>query len=193
MRCRGSVVVIASFLASSLMLAPAQLADALADAPNCLEFISRTATLLPPDGASYGGPISGDGRSVLFASEATNLGPTDTNAAVRDVFVRDTDTGALELVTSRCRGVGRVSHRKWTTWPVEVPTPPRASRPVYFPATAGDVETTIYDRDSLAVDQLVTGPSIIEEWTTTILVPPDWKAATDRLGNLILSKHRSRE
>src|SRR5258708_34484810 len=86
MRCRGSGVVMSALLASSLMLVPAQLADALADAPNCLEFISRTPTLSPPDGASYGGPISGDGRYVLFASEATNLGVTDTNGAVRDVF-----------------------------------------------------------------------------------------------------------
>ena len=103
MRCRGSVVVIAALLAS-FMLVPAPLADALADAPNCLEFISRTPTLSPPDGASYGGPISGDGRYVLFASEATNLGVTDTNGAIRDVFVRDTETGALELVSKSTAG-----------------------------------------------------------------------------------------
>ena len=109
MRCRGSVVVIASFLASSLMLAPAQLADALADAPNCLEFISRTSTLSAPDGPSYGGPISADGRYVLFASEATNLGPTDTNGAIRDVFVRDTVTGALDLVSQSTAGTQTLS------------------------------------------------------------------------------------
>ena len=104
MRARGSVVVIAVLVASSLMLAPAELADALADAPNCLEFISRTSTVNPPDGPSYGGPLSDDGRFVLFTSDAANLGVTDTNGAGRDVLVRDTVTDTLELVSKSTAG-----------------------------------------------------------------------------------------
>lgn len=104
MRFRGSVVAVAVLFASSLMLAPAQLADALADAPNCLELISRTATAEAPNGASYGGPISDDSRYVAFASEATNLPATDTNGAERDVFVRDTTTGAVDLVSRSTAG-----------------------------------------------------------------------------------------
>ena len=48
MRRRRSVFVVAALLASSLMLAPTELAEALADAPNCLELISRTSTLAAP-------------------------------------------------------------------------------------------------------------------------------------------------
>jgi Tol biopolymer transport system component len=40
------------------------------------------------DSASYSPSISADGRSVTFASDATNLAPGDTNAHT-DVFVRD--------------------------------------------------------------------------------------------------------
>ncbi len=41
-----------------------------------------------PDGVNTGGTISGDGRFVVFASQATNLVAGDTNTSA-DVFVRD--------------------------------------------------------------------------------------------------------
>ena len=47
---------------------------------------------------SYDASISGDGRYVVFYSEANNLVPGDTNAW-GDVFVRDLETGATELVS----------------------------------------------------------------------------------------------
>jgi N-methylhydantoinase A len=50
------------------------------------------------------------------------------------------------------------------------------------------VPTAIYDRDSLAVDQPVLGPAIVEEWTSTTLVPPGWIGRTDPLGNLVLAR-----
>jgi N-methylhydantoinase A len=31
------------------------------------------------------------------------------------------------------------------------------------------------------------GPAIIDEWTTTTIVPPRWQASGDSLGNLILT------
>lgn len=42
--------------------------------------------------------ISGDGRFVAFASDASNLVPGDTNEA-RDVFVRDVEVGTTERVS----------------------------------------------------------------------------------------------
>lgn len=58
------------------------------------------------DGASYGGPISGDGRFVAFTSEATNLVDTDgngvaddANGSIPDVFVHDRATRTTTLVS----------------------------------------------------------------------------------------------
>ncbi len=48
--------------------------------------------------------ISGNGRFVAFSSGATNLVPDDTNARY-DLFVRDTITGATELVSVSSSGV----------------------------------------------------------------------------------------
>ncbi len=52
------------------------------------------------DAAAYGDPpaISGDGRFVAFASLASNLVPGDGNGR-SDVFVKDTQTGAIEMVS----------------------------------------------------------------------------------------------
>ena len=50
------------------------------------------------NGDSGGGPISADGRFVLFGSEATNLVPGDTNNA-DDLFLRDRLLGTTERVS----------------------------------------------------------------------------------------------
>lgn len=50
------------------------------------------------DGRSYDATISGDGRFVAFASEATNLVEGDTNAFA-DVFLHDRDSGETTRVS----------------------------------------------------------------------------------------------
>ncbi|MEM7118570.1 MAG: hypothetical protein AAF614_39495 [Chloroflexota bacterium] len=50
------------------------------------------------DSYSFGAAISGDGRYVVFGSEATNLVPNDTNSR-RDIFVHDRDTGTTKRVS----------------------------------------------------------------------------------------------
>lgn len=49
------------------------------------------------DSASHAAAISGDGRCVLFTSDATNLVPGDTNGKY-DLFLRDLELGTLERV-----------------------------------------------------------------------------------------------
>ena len=50
------------------------------------------------NGGSFRPAISANGRSVVFASDATNLVPADTNG-VRDIFVYDRETGVTERVS----------------------------------------------------------------------------------------------
>jgi N-methylhydantoinase A len=52
----------------------------------------------------------------------------------------------------------------------------------------GFVDTPVYDRDRLARGQGVDGPAVVEEWTTTILVPPGWQAVADGLGDLVMER-----
>ncbi len=56
-----------------------------------------------PDGASVRPAISGDGRFVAFASDATNLVRDDRNRAA-DIFLHDRRTGATALVSRSAEG-----------------------------------------------------------------------------------------
>jgi N-methylhydantoinase A len=94
----------------------------------------------------------------------------------------------VELVTVRCRGVVPADEPRWPPWAVTSGAAPRAERPVFFREAGTAVATAIFDRDSLAVDQPVAGPAIVEEWTSTTLVPPGWTARTEPLGNLVLTR-----
>ena len=58
--------------------------------------------------------------------------------------------------------------------------------------THGTVATPVFDREVLARDQRIEGPAIVEEWTTTTVVPPGWTAHVDRLGNLVLGRAHER-
>lgn len=55
------------------------------------------------NGCSYTPSISGDGRYVVFKSDATNLAPEDTNDS-KDVFVHNLETGQTVLVSFETDG-----------------------------------------------------------------------------------------
>ena len=92
----------------------------------------------------------------------------------------------LEVVAVRCRTVGRVKKPRFDPAEDGKSAKPKSSRPVHFRKVQDFVETQVFDRDDLSPDQEIAGPAIIEEWTTTNVVPPVWTAQLDRIGNLIL-------
>lgn len=57
----------------------------------------------PANGASYTPAISGDGRYVVFGSDATNLVPGDTNG-LPDVYLHDLQTGETTRLSSAPNG-----------------------------------------------------------------------------------------
>jgi N-methylhydantoinase A len=93
----------------------------------------------------------------------------------------------IEVVTCRCRAIGRVEPPAWPRWREGHPGPPRGRRRVYFRRAGGWLDTPVFERDVLAVDQRIAGPAIVEEWASTVVVPPGWRAVVDRVGNLVLS------
>jgi N-methylhydantoinase A len=106
-------------------------------------------------------------------------------AAHRQLYGHGSET-RLEVVTARCRAVGRVVRPPWREWPERAPAQPGGHRPVYFRQAADYLSTPIFERNDLTREQVVEGPAIIEEWNSTLIVPPTWQAAVDRLGNLIM-------
>jgi N-methylhydantoinase A len=50
----------------------------------------------------------------------------------------------------------------------------------------GMVTTTLYDRDRLRTGNRITGPALLLQLDTTIVVPPGWNGEVDPYGNLLL-------
>jgi N-methylhydantoinase A len=62
----------------------------------------------------------------------------------------------------------------------------KGSRPAYFGA-GGFMATTVYDRKRLGVGASITGPALIEEPESTLLLPPGCTATVQANGNIIVA------
>ena len=60
-------------------------------------------------------------------------------------------------------------------------------RQVYFGPDAGLLETRLVRRDDLSADA-TPGPLIVEEYDSTVVVPPGWCAVLDARGNIVLER-----
>ena len=56
-------------------------------------------------------------------------------------------------------------------------------RRVHLPGRGAPEEVPVYRGNDLAPGATLAGPAIVEEATTTVLVPEDAEAAIDALGN----------
>ena len=60
------------------------------------------------------------------------------------------------------------------------------TRAVYFGPTCGERQTRILSRAAL-INRTLEGPLVLEEFDTTVVVPPGWTASLDQLGNILLA------
>ncbi|NKB35670.1 MAG: hydantoinase/oxoprolinase family protein [Gammaproteobacteria bacterium] len=63
-----------------------------------------------------------------------------------------------------------------------------STRDTYFSVLGKTSTIPVFNRDDLVCDQEISGPAIVEEWTTTTVIPPNWNLVVDRIGNLILTQ-----
>ncbi len=64
----------------------------------------------------------------------------------------------------------------------------KGERQVYFAETGGFAPTPVYARDSLSATDTLTGPAIVEERESTLVVPPGWTVRLHASGSLILDR-----
>ena len=60
-------------------------------------------------------------------------------------------------------------------------------RKAIFEASGKTTKTPIYDGEKLGVGAKVSGPAIIEEITTTIVIEPGWAAVLDATGSYVIT------
>ncbi|MBI4628525.1 MAG: hypothetical protein HY729_07440 [Candidatus Rokubacteria bacterium] len=68
--------------------------------------------------------------------------------------------------------------------------PVKGRRPAYFPQAGGFVETTVYDRYRLAAGDEFTGPAVVEEEGSTLVVGPGATARVAPSGNIVMTLAR---
>jgi N-methylhydantoinase A len=61
-------------------------------------------------------------------------------------------------------------------------------RPILWNLAKGYEETPVYDGDRLAAGHRIDGPAIVEEAATTVVIPPNYVCAVDKIKNYILTR-----
>ena len=105
----------------------------------------------------------------------------------RQLYGHGDPANPIQVVTVRSRSVAPSSRTMPTPVRTDAPLEAVASRPIYFPETGWSEQVPVFERTSIAEGQRVEGPAIVDEWTTTVVVPPRWNATADGLGNLIIT------
>jgi N-methylhydantoinase A len=97
----------------------------------------------------------------------------------------------VELVNLRVQAIG-IQNRPQIAEDraIRPPGQPFGQRPVYWRAV-GWVDVPLYRRTELATGQRLEGPAVVEEYGSTVVVPPFWSLRRDQYGNLILEKGSS--
>lgn len=65
-------------------------------------------------------------------------------------------------------------------------------RPMIFSADGSSIDTPVYDGGKLGEGDEITGPAVIEEVTTTIVVDPGWRIRLDASGTYIMHDQQAR-
>lgn len=98
----------------------------------------------------------------------------------------------VELVTARVDAIAQLPKPALTEALPDQPGPPAEAplweRQIFFEEAADFIQTPVYQRECLSAGNLVHGPAIIEQYDTTTLLPPGWRAAVDRFMNLIIER-----
>ena len=97
-----------------------------------------------------------------------------------------------ELVSLRLTTVGRIE--KPPLRALERATraaAPKEHRQVFFSEADGFVECPIHDRYALGAGAWISGPAVLEELDSTVVVHPGYGARVDDLGNLVIRKEQA--
>ena len=94
---------------------------------------------------------------------------------------------SIEIVNCRVEAVGKTS-KPISEKATQNKTEPevKETREVYFGSAFGWKETPVYERAGISHRSKVIGPAVIEEMSSTTILPPNYEATVDNRANLIL-------
>jgi N-methylhydantoinase A len=114
----------------------------------------------------------------------------DEHKALYDYDFRGDPRQEVEWVNLRVTGVGpiRKPEVREVAAGTGVDSARTGSRQVYFD---GWTETPVYDRARLGAGDVVEGPAVLEEFSSTVPLHPGFTARVDRFGNLLITRTTS--
>ncbi len=157
-----------------------------------------TAAGIAPDAIEYRYTVDmrhvGQGHEISVTLPDLTLPQAEFLAALEarfyahyiELFGRRVENSRIEIITWRMRAAGQKSQARRPVAEVVGPKPLKGHRPVYFDSLGKSVETPIYDHYALVVDQPISGPAIIEQRESSIVMGPEGTAHVDAKGNLII-------
>lgn len=126
--------------------------------------------------------LSNDPR---IARDTSNL-RADFDKAYRLLYGNCLDDMEVEVVCWRVTAVGEKTGREANVALTKIPAKAKSSRMVFY--NNENIDVPIYDRQTLASEQKIVGPVIIEERETTVFVLPGWNLRVHEDGSLIAKK-----
>lgn len=99
----------------------------------------------------------------------------------------DSDLATVEFVNARVAAIGVTSDIQLRGAAQSNGRPePRQTRSVYFEESREFVDTPIYTRSALATETRMSGPAIVEQSDTTVLLPPGTSLEVDQYLNILI-------
>jgi N-methylhydantoinase A len=116
------------------------------------------------------------------------------HAAHEKLYTYSTPETPIEIMNLRITAVGAVAKTGLgqaddTRGKNNLADAQKGTRKAYFKSIDGKtgfVETPVYDRNKLFRGDTLTGPAIIEERITTVIVHPGWSMHIDKYDNIIM-------
>ncbi|MBI2360986.1 MAG: hydantoinase/oxoprolinase family protein, partial [Deltaproteobacteria bacterium] len=109
----------------------------------------------------------------------------------RDLYTFHMPDREVEFLNARLKATARRDPLKLAEVPEAggpVSQALKRSRPVLWGGGNAYVETPVYDGDRLGAGHVVDGPAVVEEKTTTVVIPAAYRCRVDGVRNYILSR-----
>ncbi len=104
----------------------------------------------------------------------------EPNSAVEVVNVESTIVGLVDKPNKMTIGKGTGAHNAL-----------KGTREMVFDADGSTTETPVYDGGKLGADDVIHGPAVIEEITTTIVIEPGWTVDLHKTGTYVITADKA--
>jgi len=126
-----------------------------------------------------------------ITTEALNSLFTQFHQAHKQFYGYLREGELIEFVNLRLIAQGKLPRSRLAeNWSEnQKPSRPAGTRTVWFRGRG--LQSPIYERSALAGKQVISGPAVVEQLDSTIVIPPEFQGVVDDIGNLIIAKESS--